>query len=107
MGVISVSDRNPTPSKSIRQATHNRLTKQLRRGNTTMARNNLAVVGRQHRIHEAEALDRRSNLLDLRLAVASRIARIGLYGNHLSALSERRCELPASALSRRQRACRQ
>jgi hypothetical protein len=28
-----------------------------------MARNNLAVVGRQHRIHEAEALDRRSNLL--------------------------------------------
>jgi hypothetical protein len=42
-----------------------------------MARNNLAVVGRQHRIHEAAALDRRSNLLDLCLVVASRIARIG------------------------------
>jgi hypothetical protein len=33
------------------------LTKQLRRGNPTRARNYLAVVGRQHRIHEVEALD--------------------------------------------------
>ncbi len=65
--------------RKVREAQHGDLreTKQLRRGNTTMARNNLAVVGRQHRIHEAEALDRRSNLLDLCLAVASRIARIG------------------------------
>src|ERR1700730_6070054 len=65
--------------RKVREAQHRDLreTKQLRRGNTTMARNNLAVVGRQHRIHEAEALDRRSNLLDLCLAVASRIARIG------------------------------
>src|SRR5580704_469500 len=65
--------------RKVREAQHGGLreTKQLRRGNTTMTRNNLAVVRRQHRIHEAEALDRRSNLLDLCLAVAARIARIG------------------------------
>jgi hypothetical protein len=45
------------PTKREAQHRDVRLTKQLRRGNPTRARNYLAVVGRQHRIHEAEALD--------------------------------------------------
>src|ERR1700682_1509034 len=43
-----------------------------------MAGDDLAVVGNQHRIAETEALDRRCDLLDLSLAMTSRVSRIGL-----------------------------
>jgi hypothetical protein len=47
-------------------------------GNASMARDDLAVVGNQHRIVETEALDRRRDLLDLSPAMMPRVSRVGL-----------------------------
>src|SRR5438105_3899133 len=50
----------------------------LRCGDASMPSDDLAVVGNQHRIVETKALDRRRDLLDLSLAMTSRVSRIGL-----------------------------
>src|SRR6516162_7482556 len=43
-----------------------------------MPGDDLIVIGNQHRIAETEALDRRSDLLDLSLAMTPRVTRVGL-----------------------------
>ena len=53
-------------------------TEKLRGGDASMAGDDLAVVGDQHRIAETKALDRRRDLLNLSLAMSARVSRIGL-----------------------------